>query len=445
MIEYSPANIRMNGKTASEIHKERLTPEEINYLILSSYFDEISPFLIKVLKKSRDRKVSGIDLIRLQGEIATEVIKLEKSINYFKKTSKRQERNKEWLTRELSKAHRRFLRQIMDGLAFRLLNFNRPVLRQLAEHNQTGHLTRGFIEEMKKAEYIANKTGFSVILNDLTNFLRYGDLIVISPEGNIIDEVKTTGKSKGDQKKNLDNIIDLLNRNVFKAGDQTAQFLEIPGKPSNFLGSVESLINKAKQSSEGISYLRISPYLWVSCLYLPGLYKYSKQSKNVPIFPICPFPREECFPTLNSLMFFDEFSPNTPPPSIYPFPEEVIVEIMTGRIQLKTIVNEKLLIQSFKGKGWMLEMPSREKIIAVYDRNDINAIKKAVRDPKYHPTLSKGEFSYKIPREILLRIENEYLSVKAIIDEAEHIMKATSDRVPRMITTKFVEEHLIWK
>ncbi len=77
--------------------------------------------------------------------------------------------------------------------------------------------------------------------------------------------------------------------------------------------------------------------------------------------------------------------------------------------------------------------------------DNIEKIQEAVVNPKYHNTLKKGEFSYKLPREVLLRIESEFRSVKSIIDESEGIMKATADRIPRMVTTNFSEEYSIWR
>jgi len=430
---------------ASQIRKEYLTPKEINDIVSSSGLTTITPFLLDVLTKSRDKKISPVGLLELQGKIAEKIIRCEKQIAIFKKTADREKRNDEWRSREIYKAHRKMLKEVMDGVAFRLLHFERPVLRQLAHHNQTGHLTEGFIEELTRAEYIVNKTGFYVILNDLTNFLRYGDLTIISPEGIMIDEVKTSGSAKGNQKKALDEIIKMLNEKVFKIGSQTAQYIKIPGKPTNFVNQVEVIINKSKQNSGGIFAERLSPYLWVSSISIPKMMSYFKETGKLPGHPVMPFPLHETFPSTNSLMFFDQFSPNLMPYPVFPFSEEIICEIMTGQIQLKVVVSERELIRSFKGKGWELTLPSREAIIAVYDTDDIDKIKEAVVDPRFFNTLRKGDFSYKIPREELLRIESEFRSVKSFIDESEGLMKASVDRISRMMTTNFSDEHLIWR
>jgi len=310
----------------------------------------IKPFLLNVLTKSRDKNISAIELLDLQAKIAEKIIFCEKQMTIFKKTANRETQNDEWRSREIYAAHRRMLMGIMDGVAFRFLNFDRPVLRQLAQHNQTGYLTIGFIEEIKKAEYITKKSGYYVILNDLTNYLRHGDLTIISPDKIYIDEVKTSGKSKGDQKKILDELLEMLNKKSFRMGDQIADYIRISGKPISYYQQVEQIINRSKLIPGGIYTERISPYLWVSSTSISQIMKYFKENGQLPNLPKMPFLIDDTSPSTNSLMFFDEFSPNIMPYSAFPFSEDNIVEIITGQIQIKVVVNEKELVKSFKGR-----------------------------------------------------------------------------------------------
>lgn len=429
---------------ASEIRKEYLTPKEINVIISSSGLLTIVPFLEEVLNKSRSGEISAAKLLELQGKIAEKLIVIEKQINLFKKIADRSKQNNEWRSREIYKAQHRILKRVMDGVAFRFLNFNRPVLRQLVDHQQTGHLTQGFLVELEKAAYITEKTGFYVILNDLTNFLRYGDLTIISPEGYLMDEVKTTGKARGNQKKRLDTIIKNLNRGVYTIGNQSAQHVKVPGKPTHFFTQVEAIINKSKGAPEGIIADRISPYLWVSSMYAPKMQEYYKSNGKLPPLPSYPFHIRDISAPTNSLMFFGEFSPNIVPFTVFPFSVSNIVDLMTGQIQLKVVMSEKELIKSFQGKGWTLVMPNRRDLVSVYDADDINKIKQAVIDPRFFITLKKGRFSYKVPREILLRVESEFLSVKSIVEESEFLMSGRYPKLTEMLTTSFQDESSVW-
>jgi hypothetical protein len=145
-------------------------------------------------------------------------------------------------------------------------------------------------------------------------------------------------------------------------------------------------------------------------------------------------------------MFFEQFSPNIMPFTAFPFGDDTICQILMGQVQLKVIIDEKELIKSFKGKGWDLTLPSREEILKVYDLDDIDKIKEAVLNPKYFPTLTKGRFSYKIPREELLRIETEFYSVKTFVDISEYLINSHFSQPPtRMLATGFVDEALVWK
>lgn len=430
---------------ASEIRNSRLSPQEINEIISSSGLLNIKSFYIDILKKSRNEKISPLQLLKLQGKIAEKIIYCEKQMAIFKKTANREKQNDEWRSREIYSAHRRMLMGVMDGVAFRFLNFDRPVLRQLAQHNQAGHLTIGFIEELKKAEYVVNETGYYVILNDLTNYLRHGDLTIISPEKIYIVEVKTSGKAKGDQKKILDELIRMLNNKTFRMGDQVADYIRIPGKPLSFAPQVERIINISKQTDGGVFAERISPYLWVSSVSISQMMNYFKSAGKLPDLPKIPFNPNESSPSTNNLLFFDEFSPNIMPYSAFPFSEENIFDIVTGQIQLKVVVSEKELVNSFKGKGWNLSFPSRESIIAVYDTDDINKINEAIFNPAYFDTISKGNFRFQAPREVLLRIQTEFRSAKSIIHEAEELMSASKKGISHTVTTSFSGESLIWK
>lgn len=430
---------------ASEIRKTYLSHEEIYHIINNSGFTSIEPFLEEVLIESRKQEIDAIGLINLQAKIAVKIIYFEKQIKYFRTIADREKRNQEWLSMEIYKAQRKILKQVMDGVAFRFLNFNKPYLRQLIAHNQTGFLTEGFLEEVKKAEYIISKTGLYVILNDLTNFLRYGDLTVISPKGVMIDEVKTTGSSKGNQKKSLDELINNLQKRIFKIGDQTAHYIKIEGKPATFLSQVESIIDKSRSIEGGVYAVKVSPYLWVSSLYSPKVDEYYKATKTLPKLPENPFKFNKMTPPLNSLMFFDEISPNITPYSVFPFSEKTICELMIGKLQIKTMIGEKEMVKSFKGKGWDLVFPSREDIIATYNQDDIDRIKEMIVDPNYFYTLKKGNFEFKLPREVIGGIETEFRSVKSIVDGVEGILNESTDRKTKLVTWGFSEEYKVWK
>jgi len=336
----------------------------------------------------------------------------------------------------------------MDGIAWRFLNFDRASLRQISEHHQTGYLSPGFIQEAVKAEYIVNDSDLFVILNDLTNFLRFGDLTIVSKDKIYIDEVKTKGQAKKDQKDQLNFLLDSLNKKRFSIGNDKADFLLVPGKPQNFLPAVEMVIKKAKSDKVGISSERLSPYLWISCIYTKKLLNIERDFEKIkPLLPKCPFSAEEqsgLIPTTN-LFMFSEFTPNFAPYTIFPFEEEFIADLVFGKCILTSHISQKRLTKSIIGKGWNVVFPTREEIVSAYDSIiKPEDIKKVVWDSQYHIKFTNGNFMTSLPREVIFRINSEFLSVKSIISSIEHAKKSYG-RLTKNYVTGFMEEKEMWK
>lgn len=429
------------------IHDSRLTQEEINKIASSSAYNSMYDDFVELLKKSREKGITNKKLFRVELEIANRIIKCEKNISYFKKNVDRKNQNKEWFTREVYKAQRMAYKQIMDGIVWRFLNFDRASLRQIAEHPQTGYLSKGFIQEALKAEYIINDSDFFVILNDLTNFLRFGDLTIVSKEKIYIDEVKTKGKSKGEQKKQLNNLLENLNKKKFHIGNDYADFLLVPGSVQNFLSTVESVLKKAKKDTMGIYSERLSPYLWVSCIYTNSLLKIEKDFQKIkPFLPKPPFSASEQsgFIPMTNLFMFGEFTPNFAPYTIFPFEEELIADLIFGRCILTSHISQKKLAHSIEGKGWVVEFPSRDNIVKNYDSIITpEDIKKAVRSPNLLIHFKRENFRSSLPREVIFRINSEFLSVKAIINSLE-CAKSNYGRLAKNYVTGFKEEKSMW-
>lgn len=431
-----------------KIHDSRLTVEEINKIASSSGYKSIYDEFVRLLKRSRKTNISNKELFELQIEIAYKIIKAEKNISFFKSTASRKKQNKEWFSREVHKAQRMAYKKLVDGIAWRFLNFDRASLRQIAEHNPTGHLSKGFVGEALKAEFIVNDSDFFVILNDLTNFLRFGDLTIISKDKILIDEVKLKGQSKGGQKKQLTSLLKKLNKKRFSIGDATAGFISIPDYPHNFLSDIENILKRAKSDKNGIFSKRVSPYLWVSCIYTDRLLAIEKDFKKIePFFPRSSFRKEtnNTFIPLSNLFMFSEFTPNFAPYTIFPFEEEFVADLVFAECILTSHVSQKNLTKSIQGKGWIVKFPTKEDIASGY--NSIKKpedIKRVVWDPKYHIQFKKGGFGIKLPREILHRIDTEFLSAKAIVKSLEFSKDNYSRLRDKYFVTGFEKEGEMW-
>ncbi len=423
-----------------------LTSEEIIKIVDHSSFQSIYEFVVKTLKETRKPKITPLQLLKVQANIVKKIIPLEQDIELLKDKADRESQNIEWLSREIYKAQRRVLMQVMDGVAWRLLKTNRPLLRALAGHPQTGHLNlKGFFEEARYAELVVRNLKSIVILNDLTNFLRYGDITGFYKDKLIIKEIKLKGKAKGNQKKKLSVLIEELNSKTIRIADMNAQYVEIDGYPKNFLPQVEKLLIKAKQSENGIRSMRVAPYLWVICMYFDNVNSYFKKTDEMSIFPSNPFKPSDAFSAaIDNFMLFDSFSPNAAPYSIFPFEESLVADIMMGKVRLVSFISKSNLVKSLEGKGWHLQY-SNEILELMWNAKTIAERKSLVKDSKHFPVLSKGSFVYKIPREVLLRIGSEFLSAKVVVDMAEHAMATSKPGSNEYLAQQFKEEWKIWK
>lgn len=430
------------------IQDSTLTRQEITKISSSSGYNSIYDDFVKFLKLSRKKSISNVELFDLQMEVAQKIITAEKNISYFKKAANRKNQNKEWFSREVHKAQRRAYKKLMDGVAWRLLKFDRVSLRQIAEHNRTGHIERGFIAEVSKAKDIVENSNFFVVFNDLTNFLRFGDLTVISEDKVLIDEIKLKGKAKGNQKEQLDLLLKRLNKKKFSIGDAVADFLSVPGKPSSFLPEVEKVMKDAKSSSKGIAASKVSPYLWVSCVYVDKILSFNKDFEKVkPFIPLSPFrgERESILIPTNNLFLFDTFTPNFAPYTIYPFNEELIADIILGKCILESHLSQRGLKKSIEGKGWGVVFPTREQLVDGYDsaQKPEDRIKEA-RNPEHNIRFMKDGFTNSLPRENLHRIDIEFLSAKSLVKQLEHAKSNYFGLGGKHFVTGFEKEEVLW-
>jgi len=422
-----------------------LTLDEIKQICLSPYFVKIRPNLIKILKESRKSLTPG-KLLELQLNISTEIIKVEKQITYFSKLADRKKQNNEWFSREVYKAHKRILKNIADGIAWRYLKCLRASLRLIADHNPTGHISPGFVQEAREAERIVAQTGAFVLLNDITNVLRYGDLTIIQGYTTSFYEVKG-GKKDGRAKKQsqkLGSVLDMLNAKEHTIGNQTAKVLLVESKPSHLADSAGRAILDAINSENGISYSKISPYLWLSCISVEKMTEFYRKKGTLPDLPKSPFKKGKYTVPFINQMLFDSYSPNVAPYSIFPFDEETIIDLLLGLLHIKSHLSEEGLIESFKGKGWDFNYPSDKAREEWLDLEIPRERIDATRNQKYQPSLTKGPFTTILPWDVIYRIGFEFLSIKSILELVETARDSSIPGNPDFVVTEFLNEKDRW-
>lgn len=261
-------------------------------------------FLLKILKFTRLRlvKKNRVLILYIQLAIAKYLtgcyraiqesnIEIKRLKNIIK--SEINQRNKTLLEQKLESlqirlfAHKnivRILKTIVDGIVWRNICFDRPILRLIASNRITGYIDvnePGFIGVLDLAKYIVWHKKSVVIINDLSNFLRIGDVTEITKSGIYVQE----SKGKGRKIKNIFTLLKDLrkaskiskqserllrvqtaisHRKIIVDNQQTIQIRNLKMPFINYLNDVKKIISKAKR--DGFYSRKITDYLSVSCL-----------------------------------------------------------------------------------------------------------------------------------------------------------------------------------
>jgi len=287
----------------------------------------------------------------------------------------------------------RVLFTIADGIAVRSFKFNRPILRLMAENNNSGHLVKNSQDHISLIRRMLFSFHNIRIINDLTRFLRIGDITVIDKNGKIvIYEVKTDTKTGETKLKDVNSIFDGM-----KSGDMpnkqnrrhlVAQMAIINGRISipedvasvndkykervgvdiinldfqikNHLKKVNELLNKSRTEIL-ISDLLENGYV-VNILSsdktttenqieflkkLKGLIPKWAEEKNGTTFR---------FSNYDTFIYEDgEFPRNALPYSVYPFSVDNCVRLMTGDIYMDTYFDSAFLRKKLENVGWTVK------------------------------------------------------------------------------------------
>lgn len=168
-------------------------------LVASKNYTQLLPYFTRLLRKTRlpFLKRNGFWLGVMQMSMLRNLPKIQGELQKFQAELKDQNLNQEdkkdlehkvliyqeWI---------RIFQTITDGIAWRVLNFNRPVIRLLSENQGPGPISPSYAKILTK--FTSTKSGINLI-NDLTRCLRIGDITRVTKDGTILlYEVKKGGR-----------------------------------------------------------------------------------------------------------------------------------------------------------------------------------------------------------------------------------------------------------
>jgi|GEM_PF-2535096 len=155
-------------------------------LLPFDYYQRHLKAMVRTLKLSRFYflRFNASYLLFIQKSMSLTLEKYQKAIQEGKKLleSETDEQNKQTIKRRINTHYQlvRILQTIADGIAWRNLKYNRPIMRLLSENSGPG-----FIDKQIKL-IMGIKSKQVLIINDLTRFCRVGDFTMVLPDGRVI-------------------------------------------------------------------------------------------------------------------------------------------------------------------------------------------------------------------------------------------------------------------
>lgn len=475
---------------------KRFQDEKFNWYLsrnlFSSYYQELQPFLLKALRFSRLRliKKNRILLLYIQLSMAKNLSGCYKAIQDGKKEIKRikkkihseiNEDKKVKLEQKLEGiqirvfAHKnvvRIIKTIIDGIVWRNLKFDRSILRLIASNRITGYIDinePGFRGVLNIAKSIVWHRKSVVIINDISNFLRVGDLTEISKLGILIHEskakgrrvrnifsllqdIKKTSKMSKQSERLLKAQTAISHRKIFIDNDQTVKIRDLKVPFKNYLNDVKKIILKAKR--EGFCSKKISDYLVVSC---QDLIQSIKLKRNGKIKDWTDFKTAEdwekkdfILPFTNTDSFYkneDFFIPNMTPYSIFPFASKICSELLSGRLILTARLNISKVYGYFEENGWGVDGTSVDEFVKRGQK--VESLYPDIYEAYHYDetlcVLNRGRFNLSIPATLIFRIGMDFMAAATILLEAEEVFKQAVPFKDEMSAINILGERKTWK
>lgn len=340
------------------------------------------------------------------------------------------------------------LREVVDGIVWRYFNFNRPILYMLADKQEIGALRPdiGLLESLNQFSEIFLSPKDFAILNDISNFLRVGDITRISEDGTIeLIEVKS-GKGKrgrriARQKQRMSELVEFFNTGFSEYDGHTFKINDSNIIKNHYFGNLLDSIKRAR--NKGYDSILIGNHLIIEVIDSrkvgdPKTYEkyFEKKHKSIKEG----WERNGDIVIPNFFIHKLRYSRNYIPYSIYPYDVDICTDIIMGRLMIITIINYSEIMRSLNKAGW-------EIIESIFFKND-DEIKDMNRKPaKNIPlfTIRKGDLTTNVPSVFVGMLQFELLSLKTFINIFEELYQQGPDIDYDASLINFTDDQRLWK
>jgi len=407
--------------------------------------------LVDFMRRSRAFRHDPHRLLELQAEMVGALLNLEHSKGQSEAQAMGHTQtegiSQAAVDTELSKLIISAVRSIGDGIAWRALDCDRAALKLLSLKPQTGYLDHSSVlQEIGVASDYVEAGGNLVIVNDLTNFLRYGDLTVVSKENVGIVEVKG-GKSSSQsrrarrQRQALKTVIDRLNQGEWETDEGVGRIRRLKARPNAHLLEIAHLIGEAK--TRGAANARLSDCTAVDVWYMPVLVN-AADPEEAHRFLHDPFSQSKDAATHNRAEYLDKFSINLAPYSIYPFSHEDCVDLMIADLIIWTHFSDGNLRRCLRRRKLLVQWPSDDEFEA-YDRLTLAEKHQRMDDVALRVARRGGTNEMLVELGLFGRLLYEFLDEESFADELEESLDMSrDDEHPTLYFDAFQGEADLW-
>lgn len=439
-------------------------------------------------------KKNGFYLAVLQNGFINSMVFIQKEISRFskEKTSLLKEganTTKVDKKLDINKNTLRILYTIMDGVVVRNLKFNRPFLRVMSENRASGPLEKDSYDNVALLRNLLFRFKGVRIINDITRFLRIGDVTQIKDGKIVIYETKTNITTGVTKIRDINNIFqEMRSGNVPNRQNRrqlVAQMTFVNGRISipedvssvdskykervgveiidvdfpikNHLTKIERMLNRSEEEIL-VSDLVEDGYLInvFNCGKVSSeeIEKYFEKTKQ--ILPEWTKLRNgETFRTSNydTFIYTDgEFPRIALPYSVYPFSIKNCVKLMTGEIFVSIYFNISTLKQKLEQAGWGVKEGDYFDLVKNIEAYKKEPQKKGEMFSKKDPVLFEigrqvpsGIFYVtSIPVTYILNMMLSFYSTDFIVDTVNKQFENSEEGNRRHLANNFIDEENIF-
>jgi hypothetical protein len=261
----------------------------------------------------------------------------------------------------LYRAFANAFRIIGDGIAWRVLGFDRAAIRALAGSQvQQQLLDQGAVNELNQfARAFDTGKGFA-ILNAMTNCLAIGDVTVVTDDGTIaVAEVKSSDAGGGrvqKQKQRMSEASELIKNGRGKLEGHDISIIKYNVPLDNDLAELRRLFEDATKAGYAAAMLNAWSYIEAFDFNALAngrdkwkLYVEERRKKMEP------WRSAKDFVTKTNSLDLLSFTPNCAPFSVFPFSDRTCAELIMGSKQYTCHLNVSELGREFERLGWKIE------------------------------------------------------------------------------------------